>query len=253
MCIGCFEISINVIVKNVQGIRIFACLGGLVKISSAWGYRRIAELWFDRGISSQADTVQSVKHFNIKDFTIINFQDFFHNFINTRSVESLWKTPFETFWKKHKGTCPIKNCRKIFRRKNDKESTNEANFHKNTNPDWESYKKEHTKHSKWLLSFLITRKPGTFNSTQGDHILTCFDSIQSAPSKNTCLIFFQQWSFQIYVLVFKVKQCTQEPYPSDIQLFKVSNGNIRKTYKLCSELTTNTSERHWCCPGAYHC
>ena len=54
-----------------------------------------------------------------------------------------------------------KNCRKIFRRKKGKESTNETNFHKNTNPDWESYKKEHTKHSKWLLSFLITRKPGT--------------------------------------------------------------------------------------------
>ena len=49
MCIGCFEISINVIAKNVQGIIIFVCLGGLVKIFSAWGYRRIAKFWFDRG------------------------------------------------------------------------------------------------------------------------------------------------------------------------------------------------------------
>ena len=89
MCIGCFEISINVIAKNVQGIIIFVCLGGLVKIFSAWGYRRIAKFWFDRGGSVPRLTLFNLKHFNIKDFTIINFQYFFHNFINIRSVESL--------------------------------------------------------------------------------------------------------------------------------------------------------------------
>ena len=65
MCVGCFEISESVIVKHVESIiiiRAFACLGGLVKIFSAWGRggggaEKIAGLWFARGISTQADSM----------------------------------------------------------------------------------------------------------------------------------------------------------------------------------------------------
>ena len=41
---------------------LFVCLGGLIKFFSAWGGRgggteKVAGLWFARGISTQADTV----------------------------------------------------------------------------------------------------------------------------------------------------------------------------------------------------
>ena len=52
MCVGCFEISVSVVVKHVKSIGIlgfFVCLGGLVKIFSAWGTEKIAGLWFARG------------------------------------------------------------------------------------------------------------------------------------------------------------------------------------------------------------
>ena len=58
MCVGCFEISIGVIVKHVESIRIikaFVCLWGLGEIFSAWGDRKNCWLWFTRGgISTQA-------------------------------------------------------------------------------------------------------------------------------------------------------------------------------------------------------
>ena len=38
---------------------LFVCLGGLIKFFSAWGggTEKVAGLWFARGISTQADTV----------------------------------------------------------------------------------------------------------------------------------------------------------------------------------------------------
>ena len=51
MCVGWFEISRSV-VKHVQSIgiiRAFVCLGGLVKILSAWGTEEIGGLWFAKG------------------------------------------------------------------------------------------------------------------------------------------------------------------------------------------------------------
>ena len=44
MCVGCFEISVSVVVKHVKSTGIlgfFVCLGGLVKIFSAWGDRKL--------------------------------------------------------------------------------------------------------------------------------------------------------------------------------------------------------------------
>ena len=64
MCVGCFEISISVVVKHVQSIgivRAFCLPGGLVKILSARGTEEIAGLCFARGggggVSTQADTM----------------------------------------------------------------------------------------------------------------------------------------------------------------------------------------------------
>ena len=70
MFVGCFEISISVIVKHVGSklvkqvlvlSEIFVCLGGPVKIFSAWegggGAEEITRLLFARGeISTLADT-----------------------------------------------------------------------------------------------------------------------------------------------------------------------------------------------------
>ena len=42
------------------------------------------------------------------------------------------------------------------------------------------------------------------------------------------------------------------PLPSQNYLFKVSIGNTRTMYKLCSKLTRKTPERrHWRCPGVF--
>ena len=37
---------------------LFVCLRGLAKIFSAWGTEEIAGLWFTRGISTKADTME---------------------------------------------------------------------------------------------------------------------------------------------------------------------------------------------------
>ena len=37
---------------------LFVCLRGLAKIFSAWGREEIAGLWFTRGISTKADTME---------------------------------------------------------------------------------------------------------------------------------------------------------------------------------------------------
>ena len=50
MFVGCFEISISVIVKNVLGFSgLFVCLVGLAKILIAWGTKKNAGLWFAWG------------------------------------------------------------------------------------------------------------------------------------------------------------------------------------------------------------
>ena len=61
MFVGCFDISINVIVKHVQHVRIlwaFCLLRGMGfgKFVNVWGIEKIAGLWFARGISTQTDT-----------------------------------------------------------------------------------------------------------------------------------------------------------------------------------------------------
>ena len=59
MFVGCFEISISVIVKNVLEFSgLFVYLVRLVKILIAWGDKKNAGLWFAwGGISTQDDTM----------------------------------------------------------------------------------------------------------------------------------------------------------------------------------------------------
>ena len=64
MFVGCFEISTSIIDKHIQNIgtiRAFCLPGGPVKIfitlRGRGGTEEIAGLWFARGISTQADTM----------------------------------------------------------------------------------------------------------------------------------------------------------------------------------------------------
>ena len=61
MFVGCFEISISVIVKQVKSIgiiRAFCLPGGLVKSFSDWGgQKELLDCGLLGGISTQADTM----------------------------------------------------------------------------------------------------------------------------------------------------------------------------------------------------
>ena len=64
---GCSEIDISVIVKlelYIGIIRFFVCLGQLIKFFSTSGDRKIAGLWFARGISTQGGTMVYIYWFS---------------------------------------------------------------------------------------------------------------------------------------------------------------------------------------------
>ena len=70
MFVGCFEISVSVIVKHVQSIgiiRAFCLPGGIVKILSAWGGGQKKLLGSglvggEGGVSTQANTIFLMLH-----------------------------------------------------------------------------------------------------------------------------------------------------------------------------------------------
>ena len=70
MCLGCFEISVSVLLymfKVLESSGLFVCLGRLEKIFSAWGDRRncwVVVFWREGEISTQADTMSLIKFIN---------------------------------------------------------------------------------------------------------------------------------------------------------------------------------------------
>ena len=59
MFVGSSEIRLNVIVKHVQHIGNFVCLGDLISFSVLGKTEKVAGLWFASGISTRADTMSN--------------------------------------------------------------------------------------------------------------------------------------------------------------------------------------------------
>ena len=77
MFVSCSEISISGIgkyVKHVGIIRAFCLPGGdLLSFSRPGGTEKIAGLWFARGISTQADTIQILGKTQTEVFQFLDF------------------------------------------------------------------------------------------------------------------------------------------------------------------------------------
>ena len=76
------------LLKMFKVLEFLSAWGDLLRFSVPGGTDELLSFGLIGG-SVPRLTLFNLKHFNIKDFTIINFQDFFHNFIKIQSVESL--------------------------------------------------------------------------------------------------------------------------------------------------------------------